>query len=54
MGKHEVAQNESRPPRKYYTLTREGEHALTDAARRYRLLEKPRRARVGRPLRERG
>jgi DNA-binding PadR family transcriptional regulator len=52
--KHEVAQNESRPPRKYYTLTKDGEHALTDAARRYRLLEPPRRARVGRPLRERG
>jgi DNA-binding PadR family transcriptional regulator len=52
--KHEVAQNESRPPRKYYALTKEGEHALADAARRYRLLEPPRRARVGRPLRERG
>ena len=52
--KHELAQSESRPPRKYYTLTREGEQALTDAAKRYRLLEPPRRARVGRPIRERG
>jgi len=52
--KHELAQSESRPPRKYYTLTRDGENALTDAAKRYRLLEPPRRARVGRPLRERG
>jgi len=52
--KHELAQSESRPPRKYYTLTRDGERALTDAAKRSRLLEPPRRARVGRPLRERG
>ena len=52
--KHELAQSESRPPRKYYTLTKDGERALTDAAKRYRLLEPPRRARVGRPLRERG
>jgi PadR family transcriptional regulator PadR len=51
--KHEVAQSESRPPRKYYALTKAGGHALTEAAKRYRLLE-PRRARVGRPVRERG
>ena len=36
------------------SLTKDGEHALTDAAKRYRLLEPPRRARAGRPLRERG
>ena len=52
--KHEVAQHESRPPRKYYTLTKEGEQALAEAAKRYRLLEPPRRARLGRPIRERG
>ena len=52
--KHELAQSESRPPRKYYALTRDGEQALTDAAKRYRLLETPRRVRVGRALRERG
>ena len=51
--KHEVAQSESRPPRKYYALTKAGGHALTEAAARYRLHE-PRRARIGRPLRERG
>ena len=52
--KHEVAQSESRPPRKYYAMTKDGDHALAEAAKRYRLLEPPRRARVGRPLRERG
>jgi DNA-binding PadR family transcriptional regulator len=52
--KHELAQSESRPPRKYYALTRDGEQALTAAVKRYRLLEPQRRARIGRPLRERG
>jgi DNA-binding PadR family transcriptional regulator len=52
--KHEVAQSESRPPRKYYPLTKDGEQALAEAAKRYRLLEPPRRARIGRPIRQRG
>src|SRR5437764_13022766 len=51
--KHEVAQSQSRPPRKYYALTKAGAHTLTEAAARYRLHER-RRARIGRPLRERG
>jgi len=37
--KHAIAQEESRPPRKYYELTREGRDALADARSRYRLLE---------------
>ena len=32
-----VARDESRPPRKYYKLTRSGESALEAAALRYRL-----------------
>ena len=34
-----LAQAESRPPRKYYELTRSGRAALADAVKRYRLLE---------------
>ncbi len=37
--KHAIAQEESRPPRKYYELTREGREALVEARSRYRLLE---------------
>jgi DNA-binding PadR family transcriptional regulator len=37
--KHEIAQKNLRPPRKYYEVTREGEAALAEAVRRYRLLE---------------
>ena len=37
--KHAIAQEESRPPRKYYELTREGKEVLTEARSRYRLLE---------------
>ena len=33
----QVARDESRPPRKYYKLTRAGESALAAAALRYRL-----------------
>src|SRR5216117_2583481 len=39
--KHQIAQKELRPPRKYYVLTREGEDALAEAVRPYRLLEQP-------------
>jgi PadR family transcriptional regulator PadR len=34
-----IAQNEPRPPRKYYELTREGRELLAEAVKRYRLLE---------------
>ncbi len=37
--KHAIAQEESRPPRKYYELTRPGQDMLADAVKRYRLLE---------------
>lgn len=37
--KHRIAQEEARPPRKYYELTRAGEDALAEAIKRYRLLE---------------
>jgi DNA-binding PadR family transcriptional regulator len=37
--KHAIAQQQSRPPRKYYELTREGKEALAEALERYRLLE---------------
>ena len=37
--KHTIAQEEARPPRKYYELTREGKEALAEALERYRLLE---------------
>ena len=37
--KQSIAQAESRPPRKYYELTREGQQALAEAVKRYRLLE---------------
>lgn len=37
--KHAIAQEESRPPRKYYELTRAGQDVLAEAIKRYRLLE---------------
>jgi len=37
--KQSVAQKEARPPRKYYELTRAGRATLTEAIKRYRLLE---------------
>ena len=37
--KQSIAQAEPRPPRKYYELTRAGREALTEAIKRYRLLE---------------
>jgi PadR family transcriptional regulator len=53
--RHEIAQRELRPPRKYYELTKAGEAALADAAKRYRLLEPAPRARtrIAKPARER-
>jgi len=38
--KHAIAQQELRPPRKYYELTKEGRDALAEALQRYRLLER--------------
>lgn len=37
--KHRIAQEEARPPRKYYELTRAGQDVLAEAVKRYRLLE---------------
>ena len=34
-----IAQREQRPPRKYYELMPDGKNALTEAIKRYRLLE---------------
>ncbi len=47
--KHAIAQEESRPPRKYYELTREGKEALTEARSRYRLLEQSQPQKSGKP-----
>jgi len=37
--KHSIAQAATRPPRKYYELTRSGREVLAEAVKRYRLLE---------------
>src|SRR5437667_12419566 len=37
--KQSIAQSEPRPPRKYYELTRAGRETLSEAVKRYRLLE---------------
>jgi DNA-binding PadR family transcriptional regulator len=37
-----IAQSEPRPPRKYYQLTPDGESALAEAVKRYRLLDQSR------------
>jgi len=39
--KQTIAQEEQRPPRKYYELTKLGHEALAEAVRRYRVLEQP-------------
>src|SRR5688572_21128652 len=54
--RHEIAQRELRPPRKYYEMTRPGEAALAEAAKRYRLVTPSARATVrpAKPARERG
>jgi len=38
--KHTIAQEASRPPRRYYELTRAGREALNLALSRYRLIDK--------------
>ncbi len=50
--KHSIAQQEMRPPRKYYELTRDGEDALAEAAKRYKLLEQTPLAKSTKPARE--
>src|SRR5687767_13300477 len=51
--KQSVAQAEPRPARKYYELTRPGREALTEAVKRYRLLEQtqPNKERAPKPSR---
>ena len=51
---HSIAQQEMRPPRKYYELTRDGEDALAEAAKRYKLLEQAPSQKTNKPVRERG
>jgi len=41
--KHEIAQRELRPPRKYYEVTDVGAEALAEAVKRYRLLDQQQR-----------
>lgn len=47
--KHSIAQQENRPPRKYYELTKRGEEALAEAARRYKMLDQIQTAKVTKP-----
>jgi DNA-binding PadR family transcriptional regulator len=51
--KESVARAEPRPPRKYYELTRSGREVLSEAVKRYRLLEQtqPTRSRNPKPSR---
>ena len=52
--KPQIAQRELRPPRKYYEITEDGETALAEAVRRYRLLDqKQLRRPQSKPSRER-
>lgn len=48
-----IAQREQRPPRKYYELTKAGQHALSEAVKRYRLAAGS-LAQPGKPHRTRG
>jgi len=52
--KHQIAQRELRPPRKYYELTKDGEGALAVAVKRYRLMEQPAPLKHTKPSRQRG
>ena len=40
--RQQIAQRDLRPPRKYYEMTADGDAALAEAGKRYRLLEQPR------------
>jgi DNA-binding PadR family transcriptional regulator len=52
--KHAIAQKELRPPRKYYEVKRDGEVALAEAVKRYKLLERQFHMKTTKPVRERG
>jgi PadR family transcriptional regulator, regulatory protein PadR len=39
--KQAIAQKEQRPPRRYYEMTEDGEAALVESVKRYRLLDRP-------------
>ncbi len=47
--KHSIAQEEARPPRKYYELTREGRDMLAEARNRYRMLEQAQEPKTDKP-----
>ncbi len=49
-----IAQQDQRPPRKYYELTRSGDEALAEAAKRYRLVEQNPALKPSNPTSERG
>ena len=51
--KHQIAQKEQRPPRKYYEITPDGEAALAESVKRYKLLERQFPMKPSKPLRER-
>jgi DNA-binding PadR family transcriptional regulator len=52
--KHQIAQRELRPPRKYYEVTGDGESALADAVKRYKLLERQVQLKRTKPIRQPG
>ena len=54
--KQTVAQQEQRPPRKYYEVTRGGKDALAEAVSRYRFLDRllPQASRKVKPTGQRG
>jgi len=52
--KQGLAQEEGRPPRKYYEVTPTGVDALAEALKRYRLIERILPARKIKPSRQRG
>ena len=52
--RHGIAQQEQRPPRKYYEVTREGRTTLSEARQRFRLLEQLRPEPTHKPERARG
>jgi DNA-binding PadR family transcriptional regulator len=49
-----LAQDEGRPPRRYYEVTPAGAEALAEALKRYRLIERLLPTRKPRPSRQRG
>ena len=51
--RHQIAQRELRPPRKYYEMTAGGHEVLAESVKRYKLLERPRARARAQPVRER-